>query len=82
MTSPSSPKVHVTSVTAAPSAAYLAIVTPLLIDSSSGWAWTNNSRRWWEGRLIRRDYVATTSHLLEDPVTAVLRVPRHQPADG
>ena len=42
-TSPSSPRVQVTKVTCAPNAAYLAIVTPLLMVSSSGWAWTNNN---------------------------------------
>ena len=43
MTSPSSPSVQVTSVTPAPSAAYLAIVAPVPIDSSSGWACTSSS---------------------------------------
>ncbi|CAM5295034.1 hypothetical protein SBADM41S_02390 [Streptomyces badius] len=45
MTSPSSPSVHVTRVTWAPSAAYLAMVAPLLIDSSSGCACTSSRRR-------------------------------------
>ena len=44
-TSPSSPRVQVTRVTWAPSATYLAMVTPVPIDSSSGWAWTSSSRR-------------------------------------
>ena len=44
MTSPSSPSVQVTSVTCAPSAAYLAIVAPVPIDSSSGCACTSSSR--------------------------------------
>src|SRR5204863_445965 len=43
--SPSSPSVQVTSVTCAPSAAYLAIVAPVPIDSSSGCACTSSSRR-------------------------------------
>src|SRR6266516_3890674 len=43
MISPSSPRVQVTSVTAAPSAAYFAIVAPVPIDSSSGWACTSRS---------------------------------------
>lgn len=45
MTSPSSPRVHVTRATCAPSAAYLAMVAPLLIDSSSGCACTRSRRR-------------------------------------
>src|ERR1700722_9786003 len=45
MTSPSSPSVQVTSVTPAPSAAYLAMVAPVPIDSSSGWACTSSNRR-------------------------------------
>src|SRR5216684_914624 len=45
MTSPSSPSVQVTSVTCAPSAAYLAIVAPVPIDSSSGCACTSSNRR-------------------------------------
>src|SRR6266568_6303493 len=45
MISPSSPSVQVTSVTCAPSAAYLAIVAPVPIDSSSGCACTSSSRR-------------------------------------
>src|SRR5215467_7190805 len=45
MISPSSPRVHVTSVTPAPSAAYLAIVAPVPIDSSSGCACTSNRLR-------------------------------------
>src|SRR5512142_202017 len=45
MISPSSPSVQVTSVTCAPSAEYLAIVAPVPIDSSSGWACTSSSRR-------------------------------------
>src|SRR5580693_4214391 len=45
MISPSSPSVHVTSVTRAPSAAYLAIVAPVLIDSSSGCACTSSRLR-------------------------------------
>src|SRR4029077_1633067 len=44
MISPSSPSVQVTSVTCAPSAAYLAIVAPVRIDSSSGCACTSSSR--------------------------------------
>ncbi len=44
-TSPSSPSVQVTSVTAAPSATYLAMVAPLPIVSSSGCACTTMSRR-------------------------------------
>src|SRR5580700_2103764 len=44
MISPSSPSVQVTSVTCAPSAAYLAMVAPVPIDSSSGWACTSRSR--------------------------------------
>ena len=44
MISPSSPSVQVTSVTCAPSAAYLAIVAPVPIDSSSGCACTSSSR--------------------------------------
>src|SRR5439155_20564893 len=43
--SPSSPSVQVTRVTRAPSAAYLAMVAPEPIDSSSGWAWTNTILR-------------------------------------
>jgi hypothetical protein len=39
-TSPRSPPVHVTTMTSAPSATYLAIVAPPLLDSSSGWACT------------------------------------------
>src|SRR6266702_4518840 len=42
---PSSASVQVTSVTCAPSAAYLAIVAPVPIDSSSGCACTSSSRR-------------------------------------
>ena len=42
--SPSSPSVQVTSVTDAPSATYRAIVAPLLIVSSSGWACTSSMR--------------------------------------
>src|ERR1700730_18567623 len=45
MISPSSPSVQVTSVTCAPSAAYLAIVAPVPIDSSSGCACTSSTRR-------------------------------------
>src|SRR4051812_31972789 len=45
MTSPRSPRVHVTRGTRAPSAAYLAMVAPLLIDSSSGCACTRRRRR-------------------------------------
>src|SRR5690348_9476827 len=45
MISPSSPSVQVTSVTRAPSAAYLAIVAPVPIDSSSGCACIISSRR-------------------------------------
>ena len=45
MISPSSPSVQVTSVTCAPSAAYLAIVAPVPIDSSSGCACTSSRRR-------------------------------------
>ena len=45
MISPSSPSVQVTSVTRAPSAAYLAIVAPVPIDSSSGCACTTSNRR-------------------------------------
>src|SRR6478736_2813630 len=41
MISPSSPSVQVTSVTCAPSAAYLAIVAPVPIDSSSGCAYAS-----------------------------------------
>src|SRR5579875_969656 len=44
MTSPSSPSVQVTSVTPAPSAAYLAMVAPVSMDSSSGCACTRSSR--------------------------------------
>src|SRR5215472_12112844 len=44
ITSPSSPSVHVTKATCAPSAAYLAIVAPVPIDSSSGWACTRSKR--------------------------------------
>src|SRR5215218_1927136 len=44
-TSPSSPSVQVSRVTDAPSATYRAIVAPLLIVSSSGWAWTKRARR-------------------------------------
>src|SRR5664279_4692055 len=44
-TSPSSPAVQVTKVTWAPSATYLAMVVPLPIVSSSGWACTNRIRR-------------------------------------
>src|SRR5918997_2910153 len=44
-TSPSSPRVQVTRVTAAPSDTYFAMVAPLPIVSSSGWAWTSISRR-------------------------------------
>src|SRR5499427_5376695 len=43
MISPSSPSVQVTRVTGTPSAAYLAIVAPVPIDSSSGWAWTSSN---------------------------------------
>src|SRR5260370_28064450 len=50
MTSPSSPSVQVTRVTWTPSAAYLAIVAPVPIDSSSGWAWTR--RRPPSGRIV------------------------------
>ncbi len=46
MTSPSSPSVQVTSVTAAPAATQAAMVTPLQIDSSSGWACTSSTRAW------------------------------------
>src|SRR5579859_6685965 len=46
MISPSSPRVQVTSVTRAPSAAYLAMVAPVPIDSSSGCACTSSRRRW------------------------------------
>src|ERR1700722_18918913 len=42
MISPSSPRVQVTSVTGTPAAAYLAMVAPVSIDSSSGWACTYN----------------------------------------
>src|SRR5260370_11990404 len=45
MTSPSSPGVHVTRVTCAPSAAYFAMIPPVQIDSSSGWACTSSNRR-------------------------------------
>ena len=45
MISPSSPSVQVTNVTRAPSAAYLAIVAPVPIDSSSGCACTSNRLR-------------------------------------
>src|SRR3984957_1341981 len=45
MISPSSPSVQVTSVTCAPSAAYRAIVAPVSMVSSSGWACTRSSRR-------------------------------------
>src|ERR1019366_5169991 len=45
ITSPSSPSVQVTRVTAAPEAAYFAIVAPVPIDSSSGWACTSRSLR-------------------------------------
>src|SRR5579875_3583738 len=45
MTSPSSPRVQVTSVTRTPAAAYLAIVAPVPIDSSSGCACTSSSPR-------------------------------------
>src|ERR1700753_2561612 len=45
MISPPSPSVHVTRVTCAPSAAYRAMVAPVPIDSSSGWACTSSSRR-------------------------------------
>src|SRR6185437_2263863 len=45
MTSPSSPSVQVTSVTRAPSAAYLAMVAPVPIDSSSGCACTSSRLR-------------------------------------
>ena len=44
-TSPSSPSVQVTRVTLTPSAAYLAIVAPVPIVSSSGWACTSNKLR-------------------------------------
>ena len=44
-TSPSSPRVQVTSVTCAPSATYLAIVAPVPMHSSSGWACTRSRRR-------------------------------------
>ena len=43
MISPSSPSVQVTSVTGTPAAAYLAMVAPVSIDSSSGWACTSSS---------------------------------------
>src|SRR5512133_869579 len=55
-TSPSSPRVQVTKQTAAPSDTYLAIVTPLLIVSSSGCAWTNMSRR--AGRDVTSEFTA------------------------
>src|ERR1017187_7410360 len=45
MISPSSPRVQVTRVTPAPSAAYLAIVAPVPMDSSSGWACTSSTLR-------------------------------------
>ena len=45
MISPSSPSVQVTTVTSAPSAAYRAIVAPVVMLSSSGWAWTSSSLR-------------------------------------
>src|SRR5215469_13692067 len=45
MISPTSPSVQVTSVTPAPSAAYLAIVAPVPIDSSSGCACTSSKLR-------------------------------------
>src|SRR5262245_40692067 len=45
MISPSSPSVQVTSVTWTPSAAYLAIVAPVPMVSSSGWACTSSRRR-------------------------------------
>src|SRR5215469_11096014 len=53
MISPSSPSVQVTRVTPAPSAAYLAIVAPVPIDSSSGWACTSSILRPLSGPLIR-----------------------------
>ena len=43
MISPSSPRVQVTSVTGTPAAAYRAMVAPVSIDSSSGWACTSSS---------------------------------------
>src|SRR5215831_13065 len=52
MISPSSPSVQVTRVTPAPSAAYLAIVAPVPIDSSSGWACTSSILRPPSGPLI------------------------------
>src|SRR4029450_7281150 len=55
-TSPSSPKVQVTKQTAVPSDTYFAIVTPLLIVSSSGCAWTNMSRR--AGRDVTSEFTA------------------------
>src|SRR5215472_7164193 len=45
MISPISPSVQVTSVTRAPCAAYLAIVAPVKIDSSSGCACTSSRLR-------------------------------------
>src|ERR1035441_5255611 len=45
MISPSSPSVHVTSVTCTPSAAYFALVAPVPMDSSSGCACTSSNRR-------------------------------------
>src|ERR671921_2097009 len=64
-TSPSSPRVQVTSVTPRPSATYFAIVAPLLIDSSSGWAWTSSSR-WSCGRVTGPLYERPSS-VLPDP---------------
>src|SRR5664279_3367334 len=43
MTSPSSPRVHVTTVTGRPEAAHVASNPPVARVSSSGWAWTASS---------------------------------------
>src|SRR5258708_38696110 len=68
MISPSSPSVQVTSVTRAPSAAYLAIVAPVAIDSSSGCACTSSRLRSTPypsvvGRLVSRSrpYLGTAA---------------------
>src|ERR1700734_2907790 len=55
MISPSSPRVQVTSVTGTPAAAYLAMVAPVSIDSSSGCACTTSSPPPVSGVLTRSE---------------------------
>ena len=44
MTSPSSPRVQVSTWTSSPRATWCAMATPVARVSSSGWAWTKSSR--------------------------------------